>query len=57
MSQSKARKQDRSGDLTQKKVTLAIASFAIEKAEKLRWWQKIVTHKAGGGCRKGLELK
>lgn len=36
MSQSKARKQDRSGDVTQK-VTLAIASFAIEKAEKLRW--------------------
>ena len=51
MSQSKTRKQDHSSDLTQKKVTLAIGSFDIEKAEKLRWWQETVTHKAGDGCR------
>lgn len=52
MSQSKTRKQDHSSDLTQKKkVTLEIGSFDIEKAEKLRWWQETVTHKAGGGCR------
>lgn len=51
MSQSKTRKQDHSSVTQKKKVTLEIGSFDIEKAEKLRWWQETVTHKAGGGCR------